>query len=243
MAKVYFRGFVLPRFISDLKVGPLVWREPTLGDLQLRFAVQGHIIAAECDIDGDVEDTNRITLLHIWVFHLIRGYLDAISFTSGLGLTLILNQFFGPDRMEKQLVSRFDDLAALCTFKPEELFALTERERGILKHIHDLVDSLINPMESLFLCGRAVEGFRRLMLPDPSIRKQWEFMRDNLNFSQDYLTFITNKSTGSRHGDLQPAMIGELYEVRKRAWIVANRFLEFRKRNNVGLSRTEFPVL
>jgi hypothetical protein len=214
-----------------------------LGSSTLKFRIQGHVVLAECNTGGDADDTNRITLLQIWAFHLIRGYLDAISFVNGVGLTIILNQFSGPDRIYKQLISIFPDLAAVCTVQTQELFLLTLQEQSALKHLHDLADSLNDPMEAFFLCGRAVEGFRSLLLQDKTVSKQWEFMRENLNLSVGYLKLITDMSISARHGGTGPINPAEIHEVRKRAWTIANRFLEFRKRKSARLSEAIFPVL
>jgi hypothetical protein len=242
MPIVHFRGFVIPKIIERLEVGWLEWQEPTLGPLRLKFTIEGNRVVSDCHMP-EIDD-NRLTLAHFWVFHLIRGYVDAFSFSNGVALTLILNEFvIDSEQVPKQWISRFADLASLCTITADDLFKLTEGERGALKQIHDLTDSLLYPLESFSLCGRAVEGLRRLLLPTGNIKQQWDYMQSNLNLSEAYLKFITDKSILPRHGGTEPVIASELHDIRKRAWTVANRFLEFRKRGNKKLPEADFPLL
>jgi hypothetical protein len=68
-------------------------------------------------------------------------------------------------------------------------------------------------------------------------------MRRNLHIDRAYLDFITDQSIGSRHGDPQHIPGGPVTETVRRAWVVMNRYLEYRKRGNGPLTAPEFPLL
>jgi hypothetical protein len=69
-------------------------------------------------------------------------------------------------------------------------------------------------------------------------------MRAALNATKPYVQSITEMSHGTRHGDWSTERSEE--EARKtteRAWILMNRFLEYRKRGDQSLPLTDFPLL
>ena len=70
-----------------------------------------------------------------------------------------------------------------------------------------------------------------------------EKLQESLNLTKEYVQFISELSAGPRHGTIDPQDPIEVMEVRRRAWVIANRFLEFRKRGSVDLSEPSFPRL
>jgi hypothetical protein len=99
------------------------------------------------------------------------------------------------------------------------------------------------PLESYVNCGRALDGISRLISSSDDPKKRWIELREKLNLSEPYTQLISNLSTAPRHGWTGPVDMTKVAEVRVRSWIILNRFLEFRKRQNAALRGPEFPLL
>jgi hypothetical protein len=207
----------------------------------MSYEISGSSVMAKCE----VKDLEPVTLqvLHIWAVNLIRGTIDVIGFSKGMGIGLILDRCKLPGSQPQGVGFKDDGLASLCTISMEELIRLTNNERGILKQLHDLVDSLLNPLDAPVNLARAIEGFAKLLSAEPDKAKRWKEVQSKLNLSKDYLAFITGASAEKRHGSTEPHNLKQIVEARKRAWTIAGRFLEFRKRGNASLPLLEFPLL
>jgi hypothetical protein len=110
--------------------------------------------------------------------------------------------------------------------------------------IRDLIDGMRTSYIAETNCTRAVETIRNFFIPEGGSRENgWGPMREALNASREYLVYITDLSRGPRHGDYFGTIAPKVRESAKRTWIVMNRFLEYRKRNNQPLPLSEFPLL
>lgn len=91
--------------------------------------------------------------------------------------------------------------------------------------------------------ARAIEGLRHAIAPNKARSEQWDIFRANLNLDKDYIQFITDASASGRHGEGKfiPGNITE--EILTRAWMIRNRFLEYKKRGDQPLPVSEFPTL
>jgi hypothetical protein len=242
MPKVTFTGFVVPSgVLKQAGRGPLLPQDPGLPNLSVTYAITDSSVVVDCELDH--LDANSIGRLHLWVYILAREIVDVVSFTQGVGLTLILENCTLPDGTSKPLLSSDQALQQLCTISNNEIIAVAEKERGILKHIHDLTSTLSHPLEIPVNCGRAIEGLSKLISPTADAKGRWETLRHNLNLTRDYVQLISDLSTNPRHGDIGPQSMPRLFEVRNRAWIIMNRFLHFRKGGSVQLEISDFPLL
>ena len=239
---VTFTGFIAPPSIPiETTRGPYVWRDQTLGTVSMTFSIKGTAIRADCEIDS-IDDAN-IIILQWWVLSFVDAVVDAIAFSVGQGIAAFISHYELPGFPEKPFSVRDEELKAVCLLPTSEILSLAEKERGIIKHLHDLVHTLLRPLDSAVNCFRAIEGFRKLMSPDAEKNQQWKTLRDNLNLTEGYLMFVTKLSEGFRHGDVGPQNTKDILETRKRAWTVAYRFLEYRRRGNTPLPISEFPPL
>lgn len=241
MATIRFTGFVTPGGVVPGSTGEFTPVDESVEGLVIRFKIDPSVVSIDCEVPA--VDVIAFNLIHMYAFYTVRGILDAVSFTRGLPLTLILTTCTHPNGETLPLRIEEEELARLCTVSHTEVIKLSKHERAILKHLHDLSCALINPLETEANCAKAVEGFAQLLLPGAKEVLRWQSMREKLNLTEEYLKFITGLSKGQRHGTTDTQSLADIVEMRRRSWTVANRFLEFRKRGNINLSQSEFPVL
>jgi hypothetical protein len=242
MVKITFTGAIVPgNFLINLSHGPIIWSIPDIGDVLTTVAVRGADIKVDCEISGTSDD-HILTLLHWHVLHMVTGAVDVVAFSKGTGVSVVINHCKISDGRNGPIGLRDEDLVKACPMDHSEINIVVASDPVILKHLHDLVESVFKPLEAQINCARAVEGFRRL-LSQGTDAQQWDFMRNNLNFSKSYLTFVTDLSREPRHGYVGPQNIGNIGKTRIHAWTVAYRFMQFRVRGNIKLPESDFPIL
>jgi hypothetical protein len=242
MPTVKFMGFVNPRIMSvGSSGGPFVLKDEAIGEVSMVYSISNDAINAECEITEVNDDT--VTVLYWWVSSFIDGVVDAIAFSTGSSIVAVFDKYQRPNAPIQSLIFRDHELGKECSVSPEEIIDLSVKERSICKYLHDITHTLIRPLEATVNCARAIEGLSRLVAPGKDKHQRWKSLRDNLNLSEDYLKYISKLSEGPRHGDTGPQNTRNILETRRRTWVVMNRFLAFRKRNNAKLSTSEFPLL
>jgi hypothetical protein len=244
MPIIRFSGFVAPKGIVEKATdGPLTFPgHPQVDGVAFRFDITDSVVSVECEIDR--VDRISFFILHLWSYYYVRGELDAFSFAHGVGLTLVIDTCMLPNADAKPIRQHEPELEKLCTITYPEVVQLAMNERAILKHLHDLTEALNNPLDSELNCGRAVEGFARLITPSATGDPQrWSRMHAALNTTAHYVKAITDLSKGPRHGAIEPQFLSNIADIRRRAWTIANRFLEYRKGGNAPLSAPKFPQL
>jgi hypothetical protein len=242
MPTTSFHGFVSPRGFINGSSGQGSWDDPFVKGVTFRFDIVDSLVSVHCETQTPDQVPQGILL--IWSLLITRGALDAVSFVHGAHFSLVLNEVTQPDGKRVAMLSQEKALAALCTVSLSDIHSLAHKEMGILKHLHDLSETILNPLDSEVNCGRAVDGFARLLLPGKDQgTARWQMLQKSLNLTKDYIKFVTDLSTGPRHGAIDPQSLPDIIEVRRRAWVIANRFLEFRKRGNLDLADPDFPLL
>jgi hypothetical protein len=89
-----------------------------------------------------------------------------------------------------------------------------------------------------------MEHLRNLITPRQGKAQGWANMRELLNVELPYLKLITDNSLGPRHGDFSGSSAPDVFEARKRSWIIMSRYLEFKKRGGIAsLPLASFPLL
>jgi hypothetical protein len=250
MPVVKFNGYITPPLLNiELKHGPVTVQDPTMGSASIGFSITGSDIAAECDI-LTVND-NTMTVLHWHVIAMCGVTVDAIAFSLGIGATVIIDKCELPDGRKGPIGLKDDALKAACSVSYQDVFTIGSKEGAIFKLLQDLVVTASRPLDAPVNCARVVEGFRKLMYPIPADQepdkgrdsREWTFMQENLNFQTSYLRFVTDLSKGPRHGHVGPMIVSDIGKTRLHAWNVTNRFLEFRKRGNMPLPKSDFTLL
>ena len=121
---------------------------------------------------------------------------------------------------------------------------LVLKERALLLALNDLIAPVSQFNLATINCARVIESLRSAMATSGWTRDQeWEFMRQQLNLTKPYIQFVIGLSVEPRHGKRKAPEDGQQDEITKRAWIIMNRFLEYRKRGSHQLPLAEFELL
>jgi hypothetical protein len=256
MPIIRFRGRVIP-YAYKLHAGPLtlLWPEPDKsGHMRFDVKITDSIVEVGCHIPKyDPDDS--IELPHVRALELARATVDCLAFVDGIGATLIFEEFISPAGVVLQLLAHNKALPKLCTAFSKDanatpgstldsMLRLVIREPALFLALNDLITAVTIPGQVAVNCGRAIEGLRAILVPnDPKRKEGWAALQDSLNITRSYREFITTTSTGPRHGDRTDIPRDTSQEVIERSWVIMNRFLEYRKRGNVPLPISEFPLL
>jgi hypothetical protein len=257
MPIVHFKGKVLPyeptAFVIDIKDLPSVtWHDTYTGqDLKITTRIDASIIDIEFDCQVFEEKDFSSFLMRAW--DIARAAVDLSSFKLAWGLSVIIETLIKPDGTASTILPKMETLAqystALSLSNPkinnfDICYRLLLGEPALFQAMNDLIVSITLPHHASVNCARAVEGLRVLMTNSAMDRKQaWPIFQTNLNIDRAYREYVTDVSTGPRHGDRAHIPGDVVNRTVERSWIIMNRFLEFRKRGNQQLPLSEFPLL
>lgn len=205
-------------------------------------------------------ETNRFNdsdlgYLYIRTFDITRATVNIVAFATGYGLSLHLHQFVDPTGYVGPLNIQHLELARYCT--AYKMNAGTEQEKKDITQIcsivflsdpalyvalNDLVESITFPHGAPVNCARAMDALRNLPAPGLPKEQGWSIMHAALHIDLPYVKFISKQSRGPRHADHAYMPEGTVKAIVERSWIIMNRYLELRKRNN-QLPFDEFPLL
>lgn len=253
MPTVQFLGKILPAVvdITFTDVPPVDWENRDI-DLKMSFRIEVNKSSVRVVCDASRYGADVFLDLFIRALDLARATVDLACFSSGIGATVFLDTLIDPDGKQSTLLAQDPSLVSLCTAfrsgpppNPDMAMILQAvlTEPPLFMALNDLITAISLPHHSVVNCARAIERLRHIVAPSTSKTDSWESLRANLHVTKEYLEFVTKHSTAPRHG--QPGHIpGTITsEVTKRAWIIMNRFFEFRKRGNLELPISEFPLL
>jgi hypothetical protein len=257
MPIVVFRGTVRPLIhnLSIHRTPKVRYRWPDQS-LTVDFVVKviKDVVEVECDATR-FDKAEHLSMLAMHAYHLSTAAVDSVCFHTGMGLTVFLESFVDIDGNESNLAPHADDIRGLCKafdLSPsyeggnnfQAMYGLLVQDRLLMLALNDLIVPISRFDLAAINCARAIEALRNSMAPGGTSRESgWTLMQENLNFTKDYLTFVTSLSTGPRHGDRRAPEVGQQAEILRRSWIIMDRFLEFRKRGSLPLPITEFDLL
>ena len=256
MPTIHFTGKVLPSIVKvTVDSGrQLNWSEPNIGlEMKITLHIKDSVVDAECELNR-YEDKELATY-YMRALDLVRASVDLVSFAMARGLTVFLDTVVKPNGIPSPILLENPLLVPLvtafrvnadksCAESNDKMCQLVLTEPPLFMALNDLIVAITLPHHSPVNCARAIEGLRSIITPPGMDRKDgWAVLRDKLRIEKEYLAFITQYSTGPRHGDRAHIPGNICDEIIKRAWIIMNRFLEFRKRGNQPLPESEFPTL
>jgi hypothetical protein len=179
-----------------------------------------------------------------------RAMIDLVSFSTGHGLLFVLETLKDHEGTITAIAPQQPELGALATSAAghpqfNQVLQIVLSDPPLFLALRDLIDAITPWHRAPTSCARAIEALRHLVAPGETDRKrQWQMFNETLRVSQSYLNKVIAHSTGPRHGD--PAHIpgAVTRDAAKCAWIIMDRYLEFRKRGGEQpLPISEFPVL
>jgi hypothetical protein len=256
MPTIYLKGRVAPTSFK-LTVKTAILQQITNDD-GLELWISAEIVDSAITVNCRLNRFNGDRDLGLaWVagFTIARGLVDAAAFALAVGAIVILDLWVDVNGNEAAINFADPALRGLCTAfnmnpttvedstKTQFYMGLMMRDWPLSLAMNDLVQSLILPPQyGLINCGRAMETIRNDISRNDR-KKGWPIMRDALQIAEDYLNYITENSKGPRHGQMHGPMGLEAKEVTRRAWMIMNRFLEYKRRGNQRLPLSELPTL
>jgi hypothetical protein len=258
MPKVRFAGRIFPQAVQlSVKDHPQINWKDVENDLDITFtiSVQNGEVTVDCDLNK-FDSALHLTSVYMRAFDLARATVDLTAFCSGYGFTVLFEKYTSPEGDTSDFAPHDARLAPLCTaynmgVSPlsmdendfHKVLVIVSADWRIFHALRDLIEAITLPHESATNCARAIEKLRHVIAPNQPRGQAWRTLRNALNISEPYLKLITDISTGPRHGD--PTHIpGKIaVEVSRRAWIIMNRFFEYKKRNAGSLPVSDFPLL
>jgi hypothetical protein len=254
MVRIRFNGRIYPEAISVSMTNlPSVrWSDGGMIALGLEPACHTKIENNVVTMDVDIQrfDTAYFTPLVMRAYDTARSAIDLVSFATGNGHTFLLETWVNPSGETVPLAAMQPALGALATAVNgarnfHDVIWLLMRDPPLFLALRDLIDAITQWHQTPIAAARAIERLRHLALPGvDDRRKQWRRLGELLQLEDSYTKIIRGTSVGPRHGD--PAHIPgtTTTEIATRAWVIMNRFIEFRKRGGADpLPVSEFPLL
>ena len=220
-------------------------------EARFQFSIQNSQVEVLCHVNR-IRATD-FDFLFASAYETTRSAIDLMAFSIGNGLTLILENAYYPDGTVADIYHSDPLLPPLCKsyrtnqVQPDgslDIALLTLfGDRAVMMALHDLTETMEAPSRIRTNCFRAVEAIGQSISRKGKPPKIYGVLRDALNVSDAYVAPIMEESKGPRHGDYFRTPLVSEYEVRRRAWVIMDRFLEFRKRNDTPLTSPEFEAL
>jgi hypothetical protein len=251
MDTLKFFGSILPTVHNVSTIVPT--RAFTDTGLVIKTMIGNSAIFIDCEMPEYKEE--YFPNLYVLALDMARTAANITCFATGWGLTAILTSTEKPNGETLKLVTQDLSLAELCTaYKsvpktPPEINNLIR----VMYIVHDtpmlslamddLMVAISSPHHTAINCGRAIDGIRRLITPNPGDDRGWPAMRAALNVDRPFLSYVMDLSKDQRHGHRPDLPNDQSRELIRRAWQVVNRYIELRKRDNHPLSAPDFPLL
>lgn len=253
MPIIKFTGQILPKILKiSLQNHPITWRALD-NSLNADFNVQikDSSVLIECNVNQYLP--TKFNQLFCVAYDLARACIDLVAFSSAKSFSVDLDTFIDPNGKSSPILLEDPALTSLCTVYSledsnqnnlSEISKIIMTETPLQIALNELIMSLSDRHGAIARCARAVEGIKIMIAPPGTDSKiAWSCLRKNLCIEEGFLKFITDHSKAPRHGDRSFIPEKIIREVMRRAWMIMNRFLEFRKEGNVPLSQSRFPIL
>lgn len=242
MTMIRFLGHILPNRLINASQKFEMRHVPLDLKALVTIQIKDSEIEVLCELDHF--EQAQFDILHFNVFQETRACVDLLAFASGMGFTVILDTFVGEDDKSKVIQAEDQTLKGLSPFPTPETFHLVLSDQRISNILHMLTATLQEPNVLPINCARAIEAIAHEIVPGEKDKKRrWSHMGKALQATNDYMEPISRLSVGPRHGVLDQPPGADQLEVRRRAWTLMYRFIEYRKGGNTYLSPSEFPLL
>ena len=247
---VRLKGRVFPpSCVVNIHSLPKVSWEVPESNLSLEFElkIENSIIEITCEASRH----NPSDFVHIYVraIDTCRSATNLVAFVQGISLTIFLDTLIDQDGNESIIQLSDPALPLICKQygidqKLAAIYPMVVAEPAIFMGFHDLIEAITSPHVAPVNCARVVEGLRQLVASAAvSTSQEWDLFRRTLQIDRSYIQLITDTSIKPRHGKRVHIEGPVVIEITYRTWHIMCRFLEFRRRGNLPLSVSEFPLL
>jgi hypothetical protein len=250
MQTVRFIGRVLPDHVrvTLAKHICVAWGNPEAEIVALtELQITDNIVSVTIQINKfDLQEILRIAVNNAQ--DLADMAVNLLALKTGDALSVVLDKVILPDgKIAPTHPKELEYTRHMTAVEPqtfEHLVMLAVPDRNLRLALRDLSDGLRQSYTGTIGAARALDGICRAFVPEGGERDEgWAPMRAALNATEPYVKSITAQSRGPRHADWQGGPEPEVRMTTERAWILMNRFLEYRKRGNQPLPLSEFPLL
>lgn len=252
MPTVRFQGRVIPMThgISIETVPVRGWKDSELElTMDFTFDLKESNIVLAAELNKFSEKEHYFSVL-MRASDTAKAIVDVFAFSTGLGLTVILDTFTDPAGNVKDVIIGDRRLGALATATRggsslADVLRIVVTSPPLYLALRDLIEAATQFHRAPASAARAIEALRHSVAPDETDRKkQWKMFEELLRVEQSYMEIIKKSSIGPRHGDPVHIPGAITADLSMRAWTIMNRYLEFRKRGaKRALPVSEFPVL
>lgn len=256
METVRYIGWVRPRPINVTLLPILqasVDGHQLPAPVQMTLNIEGSRIQVECKM----ENYKAIGYENLTetVVDFAKTAISLISFATGITLVADIEMIIEPDAFPTYIVMGSTILSEYCksydideqtdesrkTFR--DVLGIVLSDYALSSNMRDLASMMNMPSQAPIVCGRVLEGVRKMINPTENRAVGWTDFQTALNCSPAYATYLSDKSKKPRHGDRTYVTNDEIGDVTEKIWTIMNRFLEYRKRGNQALPLTDFPLL
>ena len=210
--------------------------------------IQNNVVTV--DIDVQRFEPTYFTPLAMRAHDTARAAVDLMSFSTGNGLTFLLELWVNPDGIVTPVAHIQSELGQLATATNSgtgfhDAIWILMSDPPLIIALRDLIDAITQWHQAPITAARAIERLRHNVAPDERDRKkQWKKLGELLQLAESYTKIIRDTAIGPRHGDPTHIPGTVTSEIAMRAWVIMNRYLEFRKRGGVvPLPISEFSLL
>jgi hypothetical protein len=250
--KVRLLGRIFPTvFKITIDNYPSLTFPATKDNLELTFNVEirDGIITVDCTTNK-WSKAEHLMPIYMRATDIVRAAVDLVAFSTGNGLTVILDTLIDPAGNRSVIAPQNPELALLSTSLHsrvdgfEKLLGLMLPNFTLIHALRDLIDAVTQIHVSPRACGRVVDGLRQIVAPNDEPKKGWRKLREVLRIDREYLQMITDHATGPRHADPTHIPGPITTELTKRTWTIMDRYFEFLLRGGKEpLPPAEFPLL
>jgi hypothetical protein len=215
--------------------------------VKMSTSVKDSIITVTCHSEKFSHE--NMVYYYMRALDLARGMVDVTAFSLGMGLSVHIFKYkVEGESLERFLLLEDKTLPPLVkSYDMKNIRDITQivmSNPAIFMAMNDLILAITLPHHSPVNCARAVEGIRHLIAgSDIKAEDQWNLMRTALNVDKAYLKMLTDTSANPRHGNREHIIGSLTREITQRAWIIMDRFLQYKKGNDKALTSPEYPLL
>jgi hypothetical protein len=218
-------------------------------------AITNGVVVVTCDVQrGDVNDQRVRREIYARALDVAQVFPDLMALANAQPVTVLLHTYVDEAGTPAAVIVKDSSVGGLITAYTKDgtgvelVINKVLEEPVTLIALRDLIASLGHSHLSAVNCARAVETIRSLVAgPGGDTKKRklhWATFNSVLNLSDDFTKLIMDRALGPRHGDHSVVLTdAEQSEIKRRAWLVMDRFLEYRKRDNQPLPLSDFPLL
>lgn len=166
--------------------------------------------------------------------------------------SVVLEKIIHPNGRESTILMREKFLDGLCTsYAPDnsnfgKILGTIYEDPNWFIALNDLIEAVALPHVGPRNCGRALEIVRNMISGKSGTgdrKSAWRKMHEQLNLGDTYTRLISDHSKDARHGNTAFIPFETGAEIKRRTWVIMDRFIHWRLRGSQKLPASDFPFV